>query len=120
MADYKVSGADETANARDRVDGYRACHRKSGFHGRGRCYENGCHGISGCRAGAVHLRDDRRPEHAPKFAVPESRAAGKGVANVVAVVVIGSALAQVYRALTPMITGPLHAGPPTYDLEIWI
>jgi hypothetical protein len=43
----------------------------------------------------------------------------KGVANVIAVVVIGSALAQLYRALAPMVTGPLQAGPPTYDLEIW-
>ena len=38
----------------------------------------------------------------------------------IAVVVIGSALAQLYRALIPTITGALHAGPPTYDVEIWI
>jgi hypothetical protein len=43
----------------------------------------------------------------------------KGLANVIAVIVIGSALAQLYRALEPMISGTLHAGPPTYDLEIW-
>jgi hypothetical protein len=43
----------------------------------------------------------------------------KGIANVIAVVVIGSVLAQLYRALAPTITGALHAGPPTYDLEIW-
>ena len=43
----------------------------------------------------------------------------KGIANVIAVVVIGSALAQLYRALAPTITGALKAGPPTYDLEIW-
>ena len=43
----------------------------------------------------------------------------KGNANVIAVVVIGSALAQMYRALTPAVSGTLHAGPPTYDLEIW-
>ena len=43
----------------------------------------------------------------------------KGIANVIAVVVIGSVLAQIYRALCPTITGALHAGPPTYDLEIW-
>jgi len=44
----------------------------------------------------------------------------KGIANVVAVFVIGSALAQLYRALMPTITGALQAGPPTYDAEVWI
>lgn len=44
----------------------------------------------------------------------------KGIANVIAVVVIGTALAQLYRALVPTVTGSLAAGPPTYDLEIWI
>lgn len=43
----------------------------------------------------------------------------KGLANVIAVIAIGSALAQVYRGLAPTISGSLHAGPPTYDLEIW-
>ena len=43
----------------------------------------------------------------------------KGIANVIAVIIIGSALAQLYRALAPTISGTLHAGPPTYDLEIW-
>jgi len=43
----------------------------------------------------------------------------KGLANVIAVIVIGSALAQMYRALVPTISGTLRAGPPTYDLEIW-
>jgi hypothetical protein len=43
----------------------------------------------------------------------------KGIANVLAVVVIGSVLAQIYRALSPTITGKLQPGPPTYDLEIW-
>jgi hypothetical protein len=43
----------------------------------------------------------------------------KGIANVMAVIVIGSALAQLYKALAPMISGTLHGGPPTYDLEIW-
>jgi hypothetical protein len=43
----------------------------------------------------------------------------KGVANVIAVIVIGSALAQLYKALSPVVSGALHAGPPTYDLEIW-
>lgn len=44
----------------------------------------------------------------------------KGIANVIAVIVIGSALAQLFRALAPTVTGALTAGPPTYDLEIWI
>jgi hypothetical protein len=44
----------------------------------------------------------------------------KGIANVIAVIVIGGALAQLYRALAPVVTGPLAAGPPTYDLEVWI
>jgi hypothetical protein len=44
----------------------------------------------------------------------------KGLANVIAVIVIGSVLAQMYRALAPTISGTLHAGPPAYDLEIWI
>src|SRR5205809_109018 len=43
----------------------------------------------------------------------------KGLANVIAVIVIGSALGQVYRALAPAISGTLHAGPPAYELEIW-
>ena len=43
----------------------------------------------------------------------------KGIANVIAVVVIGSGLAQLYRALMPMITGALQSGPPTYDAEVW-
>ena len=32
----------------------------------------------------------------------------------------GGILAQAYRALAPIATGALHAGPPTYDLEIWL
>jgi len=43
----------------------------------------------------------------------------KGTANVIAVIVIGGALAQMYRALAPAISGTLHAGPPAYELEIW-
>jgi hypothetical protein len=44
----------------------------------------------------------------------------KGAANVVAVAITGNVLAQIYRALAPLVTGALHAGPPTYDLEIWL
>jgi hypothetical protein len=45
---------------------------------------------------------------------------GKGVANAILVVIIGTALAQIYRVLAPMVTGTLHSGPPTYDMEIWL
>jgi len=44
----------------------------------------------------------------------------KGVANAILVAVIGTALAQLYRALAPAVTGTLHSGPPTYDMEIWL
>jgi hypothetical protein len=44
----------------------------------------------------------------------------KGVANVIAVVVIGELLARGYRAVEPLVSGPLNAGPPSYDLEIWL
>src|SRR6202049_1869988 len=44
----------------------------------------------------------------------------KGVLNAIAVVVIGSALAALYRALASAVTGTLKAGPPGYDLEVWL
>jgi len=44
----------------------------------------------------------------------------KGIANVIMVAVIGSVLAQLYRALAPVVTGALASGPPPYDLEIWL
>lgn len=44
----------------------------------------------------------------------------KGIANVVAVVVIGQALSRLYGALAPTVTGQLAAGPPGYDWEIWL
>jgi len=44
----------------------------------------------------------------------------KGFVNATLVAVIGSALAQLYRMLAPSVTGALHAGAPTYDLEIWL
>jgi hypothetical protein len=52
---------------------------------------------------------------AAKFSQP-----AKGVVNALLVAVIGSGLAQLYRALAPMVTGTLHSGPPTYDFEIWL
>jgi hypothetical protein len=44
----------------------------------------------------------------------------KGVANVVAVAIIGTVLARLYGALAPMVTGALAAGAPAYDFEIWL
>jgi hypothetical protein len=44
----------------------------------------------------------------------------KGIANVVAVIVIGTVLSKAYGALAPTVTGALNAGPPAYDFEIWL
>src|SRR5262249_45396584 len=44
----------------------------------------------------------------------------KGVANVTAVALIGTLLAQGYRYIAPNVTGLLAGGPPGYDLEIWL
>jgi hypothetical protein len=44
----------------------------------------------------------------------------RGIANAALVLLIGTALAQLYRALAPAITGALKSGAPTYDLEIWL
>ena len=44
----------------------------------------------------------------------------KGIANALLVAVIGTGLAQLYRGLAPVVTGTLHSGPPTYELEIWL
>ena len=45
---------------------------------------------------------------------------GKGILNAIATAFIGSALAWMYRALAPMVTGTLASGPPPYDAEIWL
>ena len=44
----------------------------------------------------------------------------KGVANVIAATAIGLALAAVYGALAPTVTGALPSGPPGYEYEIWL
>lgn len=44
----------------------------------------------------------------------------KGVVNVIAVVVIGVALSNLYGALAPIVTGPLASGPPGYVYEVWL
>jgi hypothetical protein len=45
---------------------------------------------------------------------------GKGVATAATVALVGSVLAQVYGALSPMVTGTLKPGLPAYDFEIWL
>jgi hypothetical protein len=44
----------------------------------------------------------------------------KGVINAGLVAIVGTGLAQLYRALSGTVTGALHSGPPTYDMEIWL
>jgi hypothetical protein len=44
----------------------------------------------------------------------------KGIANAVTAAVIGTALAQMYGALAPTVTGNLTAGPPGDDFERWL
>jgi hypothetical protein len=44
----------------------------------------------------------------------------RGVVNAVLVLIIGTALAQLYRSLAPSVTATLASGPPAYDLEIWL
>jgi hypothetical protein len=50
-----------------------------------------------------------------KFAQPL-----KGLLNALASAVIGVALALLYGALAPMVTGAVKPGPPGYDFEIWL
>ncbi len=45
---------------------------------------------------------------------------GKGVSNVIAVIVIGDSLSWLYGRLAPLVTGDVRPGPPTYDFEIWL
>jgi hypothetical protein len=44
----------------------------------------------------------------------------KGVLNVVVIAVVGTGLARIYGGLSPMVTGKLTPGGPTYDFEIWL
>jgi len=44
----------------------------------------------------------------------------KGLANTAAAAIIGTALAQLFRALAPHVTGPLTSGPPAYESDIWL
>ena len=38
----------------------------------------------------------------------------------VVIALVGTALARLYGALAPSITGALKSGPPAYDFEIWL
>lgn len=44
----------------------------------------------------------------------------KGVLNAIASAAIGTALALLYGALVPVISGVVKPGPPNYDFEIWL
>jgi hypothetical protein len=44
----------------------------------------------------------------------------KGVLNTMASAVIGVALAMLYGALAPAVSGAVKPGPPSYDYEIWL
>ena len=44
----------------------------------------------------------------------------KGVMNTITALVVGEALANLYGALAPVVTGPLVSGPPGYDYEVWL
>ncbi len=44
----------------------------------------------------------------------------KDVLNAIASTVVGVALAAMYTALAPAVTGTLKTGPPAYDFEIWL
>jgi hypothetical protein len=44
----------------------------------------------------------------------------KGVLNTIASTAIGTALALIYGALAPLVTGKVKPGPPAYDFEIWL
>ncbi len=45
---------------------------------------------------------------------------GKGVSNVITVIVIGDSLSWLYGRLAPLVTGVVRPGPPAYDFEIWL
>jgi hypothetical protein len=44
----------------------------------------------------------------------------KGLANAIGAAVVGVVLANLYTALTPIVSGTLPSGPPGYDLEAWL
>ncbi|HLI85093.1 MAG TPA: hypothetical protein VKV17_14325 [Bryobacteraceae bacterium] len=44
----------------------------------------------------------------------------RGVVSAVVATALGVALARIYGALAPAISGPVNPGPPSYDFEIWL
>jgi hypothetical protein len=44
----------------------------------------------------------------------------RGIASAAAAAMLGSALAAVYRALMPWVTGTLTSGAPSFDAELWL
>lgn len=44
----------------------------------------------------------------------------RGVVNALAAAVVGVALARIYGALAPLVSGTVNPGPPGYDYEIWL
>jgi len=44
----------------------------------------------------------------------------KGLLNTAAAILLGTFLAASYRAAAPYVSGALKAGPPNYELEIWL
>lgn len=44
----------------------------------------------------------------------------KGIANTIAAAVVGTALAMMYGAIAPSVTGTLNIGPPANDYERWL
>jgi hypothetical protein len=44
----------------------------------------------------------------------------KGVLNAAAAAAIGYGLYLAYRAASPLVSGPMPAGPPGYEFEIWM
>ena len=51
---------------------------------------------------------------------PTAKPPVKGILNFVTIAVVGTALARIYTALMPSVSGPLNGGPPTFDFEIWL
>ena len=44
----------------------------------------------------------------------------KGLLSTFAAILIGTGLSWLYQSLAAVVTGRLHAGPPSYDFEIWL
>jgi hypothetical protein len=44
----------------------------------------------------------------------------KGIANTVAIIIVGGVLSRLYGMLATAVTGALNSGPPAYDFEIWL